>query len=238
MSDLKLDVRVYPIDEPKNSTLALASVAVNDMVAIQGIRVIDSDSGAFVSMPQSYDKAAERYNDIAFPVTGELRKAINEAVLEEYEIMANLPPEKRGYEKPDMTGAKNINAENIKLNARVYLVKEPKNNTKAFAEITVDDLVAIRGVHVIEGKNEPFVSMPQTRDKYGEYKDVAFPINGDLRKEISRLVLEKYEDKAPKKITNKSLADGLRKGAEKAARQNANAPKETAAKSRYAGALE
>jgi DNA-binding cell septation regulator SpoVG len=37
--------------------------------------------------------------------------------------------------------------------------------------------------------------MPQSRDKDGNYHDIAFPLNADLRKEISRIVLDEYESK-------------------------------------------
>jgi stage V sporulation protein G len=106
----------------------------------------------------------------------------------------------------------------------------------AFASVSVDDLVAIRGIRVVDSANGLFVTMPQSHDKKTEeYHDVAFPLSGDLRKEISRAVLDKYE--SPEKTAErKSLADGLAAGAAKAAEQGA-APR-SAAKSRGAGVLE
>jgi stage V sporulation protein G len=239
MADNKLDIRVYPIDEPKGNTVAFASVAVDDLIAIRGVRVVEGDKGLFVSMPQSQDKK-EDFHDIAFPVSGDLRKEINKAVLEEYDQQSALAPDQRGYAKPE-TGASEINAADIKLDIRVYLLKDEQqngSNTKAFASITVDDTVAIRGVRVVDGEKGLFVSMPQSRsekDGKPEYHDVAFPLNGDLRKEISRAVIEKFE--AGDKSKDKSLAGGLKNGAEKAA-QNAAVPKEAAAKSKSVGVLE
>lgn len=235
MADTKLDVRVYPIDEPMGSTKAFASVALDDMVAIRGIRVIEGEKGLFVSMPQSFDKKNEEYNDIAFPIDTDLRKEVNKAVKEEYKRVESLPPGERGYDKPEAGAMNGLNIDNIKLDIQVYPIKEPQGNTKAFANINVDDLVAIRGIRVVDSEKGLFVTMPQSQDKKsGEYHDIAFPINGDLRKEIQRAVLEKYE--AGDKSKDKSLADGLKKGAEKAA-DYAGAPKKEAAKS-HAGALE
>jgi DNA-binding cell septation regulator SpoVG len=90
-------------------------------------------------------------------------------------------------------------------------------------------LVEIRGVRVVDGEKGLFVSMPQSKDKDDVYHDVAFPINGDLRKELTKAVLDKYEN--GDKSKDKSLADGLRHGAEKAAGHTA-APRESAAKSK------
>ena len=105
MTDNKLDIRVFPIDEPKGNTRAFASVAIDDMIAIRGIRVVDSEKGMFVTMPQSKDKE-DKYHDIAFPLSGDLRKEISSAVLAEYDRTASLEPGQRGYDAPDKNAAK------------------------------------------------------------------------------------------------------------------------------------
>ena len=79
-----------------------------------------------------------------------------------------------------------------KLDVRVYPIEEPKGNTKAFASIAIEDLVAIRGIRIVEGAKGLFVSMPQSKDDSGEYHDIAFPLTADLRKEISKSVLAEY----------------------------------------------
>jgi DNA-binding cell septation regulator SpoVG len=87
MSNIKLDVRVYPLDNPQGKTKAFASVGFEDLVAINGIRVVNSEEkGLYVSMPQSRrEKDGEiKYHDIAFPINGELRKEVNKAVLDQY----------------------------------------------------------------------------------------------------------------------------------------------------------
>jgi stage V sporulation protein G len=86
----KLDVRAYPIAEPKGSTVAFASVTVNDMIAINGIRVVSSEKGLFAAMPQTKDTNGE-YRDIAFPVTKELRQQLNKAILDEYAAAKEQP---------------------------------------------------------------------------------------------------------------------------------------------------
>jgi len=227
MTNNKLDIRVYPIDEPKSNTKAFASVAVDDLIAIRGVRVVEGEKGLFVTMPQSQDKKTNEYHDIAFPLTKELRNEITSGVLAEYEATANLDPKQRRYDKAEKGSAADIDISAVKLDVRVYPIGEPQGNTKAFASVAVDDLIAIRGIRVVEGEKGPFVTMPQSQDKDKKYHDVAFPIAGDLRKEISKAILGEY--KAMDKSAEKSLANGLKRGTEKAAETPA-APKETAAK--------
>ena len=50
---VKLDCRAYPIKEPKDKTVAFASVTINDMIGINGIKIIDGSNGLFARMPQT-----------------------------------------------------------------------------------------------------------------------------------------------------------------------------------------
>ena len=91
----------------------------------------------------------------------------------------------------------NRNVANIE--AQVYPLKEPRNNTLAMASLTIGGCFAVRGVKVVQGRNGPFVSMPQAKDGKGEYQDVCFPISKEVRDQVSKLVLDKYnaqKDKA------------------------------------------
>ena len=183
-----LDIRVYPIEEPKGNTLAYASIAIDDLAAIRGVRVVDGEKGLFVTMPQSQDKSGV-YHDTAFPLNGDLRKEINAAVLDEFQYQASLDPAERGYEKRDMAEVSTRQASEVSIDTKVFPVAEPKGNTLAFASVGLDDLVAIRGIRIVSSDKGNFVSLPQSKDKNGEYHDVAFPLSGDLRKAISNAVL-------------------------------------------------
>ena len=106
----------------------------------------------------------------------------------------------------------------------------------AFASVTVDDLVAIRGIRVVSGTDGLFVSMPQSRqekDGVTKYHDVAFPVMKGLGKQLRQAVKEGYNAQISAKSA--SLDGKLRGGAKKSA---AHVPpqRQAAAKSRYAGA--
>ena len=98
-----------------------------------------------------------------------------------------------------------------KLDVRVYPLNKEDNSTKAFASMTVDDLIAIKGIRVVEGSKGYFVTMPQSKDNEGNYHDIAFPVNGDLRKAMNKAVLDEFKE------VTKSAEKGADKSAEKAA---------------------
>lgn len=80
---LDMSVKVYPTQDSKN-LLATATVTLGGCFAIRGIRILDSERGAFVSMPQRKNAQGE-YKDICFPTTAEMRKELHSAVLGEYQ---------------------------------------------------------------------------------------------------------------------------------------------------------
>ena len=103
MSNTKLDVRVYPIDEPKGSVRAFASVSVDDLVAIRGIRVMEGSNGLFINMPQSKDPKTNEFHDIAFPVAKGLRQEISKAILDEYRTqIKEASADKAADKKPSL----------------------------------------------------------------------------------------------------------------------------------------
>jgi stage V sporulation protein G len=76
---------------------------------------------------------------------------------------------------------------------RIFLKNEDR--LKAYASITFDDAFVVRNLKVIYGKKGMFVSMPNRKTKDGEYKDVAHPVNNEMRDLIEAKVLTEYEAK-------------------------------------------
>lgn len=79
---------------------------------------------------------------------------------------------------------------------KVFKVKKSKKNgnLKAFASITFDDAFVVKNLRIVEGTKGLFVSMPSQKGNDDEYYDVAFPITKKLRNEITKAVLESFED--------------------------------------------
>ena len=83
-----LSVRIDRMVEYEGSKVkAIASVNIGNAFAVHGIKVMDSEKGIFVSMPQSkYEKDGKvQYSEICHAVTKEAREALNSAVLSAYE---------------------------------------------------------------------------------------------------------------------------------------------------------
>ena len=64
---------------------------------------------------------------------------------------------------------------------------------KAVASVTFDNAFAVHDVKVIEGPEKLVVAMPSRRTPDGEYRDIAHPINSDMRNMLESKVLAAYD---------------------------------------------
>jgi stage V sporulation protein G len=76
------DVRIFGAKN-EGTQRATASVNVNGIFAVRGVKVLESSKGLFVAMPQY--KVGNDYKDICFPCTKEAREELNNAVMNAYE---------------------------------------------------------------------------------------------------------------------------------------------------------
>jgi stage V sporulation protein G len=77
---------------------------------------------------------------------------------------------------------------------KVFLVDEDK--LRAYVTITLDACFVVRDLKVIQGNAGLFVAMPAKKRKDGSYKDVAHPLNAEMRDRLERQVLAEYEKTA------------------------------------------
>lgn len=63
---------------------------------------------------------------------------------------------------------------------------------KAVASVTFDNAFAVHDVKVIEGSEKLFVAMPSRRTPDGEYRDIAHPINSEMRNILENKILAAY----------------------------------------------
>jgi stage V sporulation protein G len=228
-SNTTLDVRIYPINDPKTTTLAFASVYVGDIAALRSIRIIQGKERPYVSMPKSKDKNGT-YRDLTCPVVSDLRKDLNTAVLTEWEKQMALAPEERGYDKFEYNKDNLRKPGELIYSFDVKPIKAPKGNTLAFASAILDDKIAINGIKVFKSDKGLHTSMPQTKDKDGGYHDVAFPLNGDIRKALCADILVDYQQKAAEIGEKKQgIGEKLAAGAQKVADLMASAAPSPAA---------
>ena len=74
---------------------------------------------------------------------------------------------------------------------KIFPVDEEK--LKAYVTITLDDCFVVRDLKVIQGSAGLFVAMPAKKRKDGTYKDIAHPLNADMRERMERVILDQYE---------------------------------------------
>lgn len=63
---------------------------------------------------------------------------------------------------------------------------------KALASITLDQEFVVHDLRIIEGSTGLFVAMPSKRTPEGIFRDIAHPINGEMRQKVEAAVLEAY----------------------------------------------
>lgn len=66
---------------------------------------------------------------------------------------------------------------------------------RAIISITVDDILAIHDIKVVQGEDRLFVAMPSRRDENGIFRDVVHPISSEGREFIEKIILEAYEER-------------------------------------------
>ena len=78
---------------------------------------------------------------------------------------------------------------------RIRIGRQTENieRLKAYADITFDESFVVHGLKIIDGQNGLFVAMPSRRMPNGEFKDIVHPIKPELRAEITKVILQKFE---------------------------------------------
>jgi stage V sporulation protein G len=80
------EVRVTLKNEEKLK--AFASITFDNAFVVRGLKIINGSQGYFVSMP-SRKKKDGTFQDLAHPINNELRKKIEDRVLDEFESELN-----------------------------------------------------------------------------------------------------------------------------------------------------
>ena len=94
----QVEARIDRLMDGDFKTKAFASATIGGAFAVHGIRIIESDKGRFIFMPQdSYKKNGEtKYNDTFHALTAEARNALVDAVNDAYEQKLQEQQEQKG----------------------------------------------------------------------------------------------------------------------------------------------
>ena len=85
---MKYQVKIRKVFNTDKPVKALASVTIDNKIAIHGVRVVETEKGRFVAMPYSVSKDQDGNDirrDVAHPISKEARKEIEDAVFAAYE---------------------------------------------------------------------------------------------------------------------------------------------------------
>ncbi len=64
---------------------------------------------------------------------------------------------------------------------------------KAVVSVTFDNAFVVHDIKIIEGADKLFIAMPSRKTPENEYKDIAHPINMEMRELLQQRIIDKYE---------------------------------------------
>lgn len=63
---------------------------------------------------------------------------------------------------------------------------------RAIISITLDNMLAVHDIKVVQGDERLFVAMPSRKDENGIFRDIVHPISLEARQQIETEILEAY----------------------------------------------
>ena len=76
----------------------------------------------------------------------------------------------------------------------VRKIEKEGSRMKGIASVLLDDSFAVHDIRIIEGDNGLFIAMPSRKTATGDYRDIAHPINPDVRKKFQDAIIEAYNN--------------------------------------------
>ncbi|MDR1391644.1 MAG: septation protein SpoVG family protein [Clostridiales bacterium] len=75
---------------------------------------------------------------------------------------------------------------------RVRKIYKEEGKVKAKVSVTFNNCLVIHEIKIINNGVRIFVSMPNKKTSLGDFKDIAHPINFEMRQYIENEILKKY----------------------------------------------
>ncbi len=63
---------------------------------------------------------------------------------------------------------------------------------KAIVSVTFDNAFVVHDIKVIEGQDKLFTAMPSRKISDAEFKDIAHPINSEMRELLEKKIIARY----------------------------------------------
>ena len=84
------------------------------------------------------------------------------------------------------------------LDIKVVRIHKLPNNgpLKAFVDMSINDLLIVKGLRVVQGQKGLFVSLPQEQGKDKRWYNIVHCLSKDLEGEINEKVIGAYSEQA------------------------------------------
>lgn len=76
----------------------------------------------------------------------------------------------------------------------VRKIEKEGSRMKGIASVLIDDSFAVHDIRIIEGDNGLFIAMPSRKTAVGGYRDIAHPINPEVRAMFEEAIVEAYKN--------------------------------------------
>lgn len=76
----------------------------------------------------------------------------------------------------------------------VRKIEKEGSRMKGIASVLIDDSFAVHDIRIIEGDNGLFIAMPSRKTATGGYRDIAHPINPEVRAMFEDAIFEAYKN--------------------------------------------
>jgi len=76
----------------------------------------------------------------------------------------------------------------------VRKIEKEGSRMKGIASVLLDDSFAVHDIRIIEGDNGLFIAMPSRKTATGGYRDIAHPINPEVRAMFEEAIFEEYKN--------------------------------------------
>ena len=74
----------------------------------------------------------------------------------------------------------------------VRKIEKEGSRRKGIASVLLDDSFAVHDIRIIEGDNGLFIAMPSRKTATGGYRDIAHPINPEVRAMFEDAIIDAY----------------------------------------------
>ena len=76
----------------------------------------------------------------------------------------------------------------------VRKIEKEGSRMKGIASVLLDDSFAVHDIRIIEGEKGLCIAMPSKKSPTGDYRDIAHPINPEVRSMFEEAILKAYNE--------------------------------------------